>query len=141
MSTDGRKSDSIDRALALRKAIKKKRPKATRQESWRYGRVHDNWRRPKGIDSKMRLNAKGWPAVVSIGRRGPKATRGLHPSGKKEVMVCSTSELERVVGSEQVARIGGQVSSRSREKLVARANELGIRILNPQRTRMPKPTE
>ena len=89
----------------------------------------------------MRLNAKGWPTVVNVGRRGPKATRGLHPSGKREVMVYSTSELERIVGSEQVARIGGQVGSRSREKIVARANELGIRILNPQRTRISKPTE
>ena len=36
----------------------RKKPKFRRQESWRYKRVPDKWRRPHGIDSKMRKKVK-----------------------------------------------------------------------------------
>ena len=49
-----------------------KKPKFRRQESWRYKRVTDRWRKPHGIDSKMRKKIKGWPASPTTGYRSPK---------------------------------------------------------------------
>ncbi|HEY7507804.1 MAG TPA: eL32 family ribosomal protein, partial [Nitrososphaera sp.] len=40
--------------LAARKKVSSKRPKFIRQESWRYDRLAENWRKPKGKDNKMR---------------------------------------------------------------------------------------
>ena len=70
-----------------------KKPKFRRQESWRYKRVTDKWRRPHGIDSKMRKKIKGWPASPTTGYRSPKKIRGIHPSGSVETRVVTIDDL------------------------------------------------
>jgi ribosomal protein L32E len=57
--------------------------------------------------------------------------RGLHPSGKEEVMVWNRADVELVDAETQVARIGGSVGGRKRESILEKAKELNIRILNP----------
>ncbi|HHL41650.1 MAG TPA: 50S ribosomal protein L32e, partial [Candidatus Bathyarchaeota archaeon] len=42
------------RLLKVRKNISKKRPHFKRFESWRFVRIKDQWRKPRGIDNKMR---------------------------------------------------------------------------------------
>ena len=97
------------RLLKVRKRISQKLPKFSQFESWRFVRIKDHWKRPKGIDNKMRTKESGWPKSVSIGWRSPKAVRGLHPSGKEEVMVWNPTDLDNVDSETQVARIGGSV--------------------------------
>ena len=124
-----------DRGLvALVEARKKnaeKRPRFVRQESWRYVRISPEWRKPKGVDSKMRRADKGWPALVKVGYRGPTKSRGLHPSGHFEALVQRPGDLDGLVPGRDVARIGRGVGARKREAILARAKELGVRILNP----------
>ena len=119
------------RLLKVRKRISQKRPKFTQFESWRFVRIKDHWKRPKGIDNKMRTKESGWPKSVSIGWRSPKAVRGLHPSGKEEVMVWNPTDLDNVDSETQVARIGGSVGRRKRDSIKLKAEELNVRILNP----------
>jgi len=117
--------------VELRKRVKAKKPEFVRQESWRYVRVKPSWRKPKGMDSKMRLQKKGWPAIVKIGYRGPAEARGLHPSGYQEVLVHNVEELERLNPATQAARIAHTVGLRKRLQIMERARELGIHVLNP----------
>jgi len=91
------------RLLKVRKKINKKRPKFRQFESWRLVRIKDHWRKPKGVDNKMRTNELGWPKSVNVGWRGPKAVRGLHPSGKKEVMIWNAGDLTLVDPETEVA--------------------------------------
>ncbi len=58
--------------LEQRKRISERRPKFKRQESWRYDRLAVNWRKPDGIDNKMRKQFSGYPPLVKIGYGGPK---------------------------------------------------------------------
>lgn len=118
------------RLLKKRASINKKRPHFKRFESWRFVRIADRWRKPRGIDNKMRTELQGWPKSVKVGYAGPAKVRGLHPSGKEEVMVWNTKDLEKVDPETQVARIGGTVGGRKRETMIAKAEELKIRILN-----------
>ncbi len=132
MRKEGSKLEKIRRLLELRKEIAKRRPEFVRQESWRYKRVKPSWRRPRGIDSKMRMEVKGWPKRVKVGYRGPKAVRSLHPSGYKEVLVHNVKELEKLDPETEAARIAHTVGARKRREILKRAKELGIKVLNPR---------
>ncbi|MCX8188896.1 MAG: 50S ribosomal protein L32e [Nitrososphaeria archaeon] len=118
----------------LRKnVVKIKKPKFVRPESWRYVRIKPNWRRPKGIDHKVRKEYKGWPARVKVGYRAPKAIRGLHPSGFKEVLVHNIQELLKLDPKVNAARIAHTVGTKKRIEIFEKAKELGIHVLNPVR--------
>ena len=119
------------RLLRVRKRTSKKRPHFKRFESWRFHRIKDQWRKPRGIDNKMRTEEQGWPKSVKVGYRGPAAVRGLHSSGYEEVMVWNTSDLEKVDTETQVARIGGSVGGKKKEAILKKAEELNVHILNP----------
>ncbi len=119
-----------------RKQLAANRPEFIRQESWRYVRLHPEWRKPKGVDNKVRRQDKGWPALVRVGYRGPANSRGLHPSGHFETMVYRPADMEGLVPGRDVARLGATVGAKKRELILARANELGIRVLNPTRLRI-----
>jgi large subunit ribosomal protein L32e len=116
--------------LKLRESINKSRPAFRRQEWFRYVRLGDSWRKPRGLHSKMRRKYKYRPNLVSTGYRGPKAVRGLHPSGFQEVMVFRVEDLEDVDPKKQAARIGHSVGTRKREEIEKVADEKGIRVLN-----------
>jgi len=123
-------SEEKQRLMKLRKRISKKRPHFKRFESWRFVRIKDQWRKPRGIDNKMRTEEQGWPKSVKVGYRGPSAVRGLHPSGKEEVTVWNPIDVEKVDVETQVARIGGSVGGRKREAMLEKAEKLGVRVLN-----------
>jgi len=128
-------------ALKLRERINSKRPKFQRQESWRYKRLSgkkEKWRKAEGIDSKMRMKKKGWPKSPEVGYRGPKKVRSLHPSGYEEVLIYKVDDLGDVNPKTQVARIAHTVGAKKRVEIFARAEEKGVRILNP---RIEKETE
>lgn len=122
---------AVKKALRLREEIKSKKPKFVRQESWRYDRLKENWRRPKGIDNKMRLKVKGWPPTVNVGYRGPKSTRNLHPSGYEEVLVYNVEELAKINHEKQAIRIAHTVGKKKRLQIISEARKNGIVVLNP----------
>ena len=125
------------RALRLRKRMRRKKPAFARPESWRYVRLKESWRRPRGLDHKMRIEYAGWPPAVKAGYRGPKAARGFHPSGFKEVLVHNAEELENVDPKTQVARIAHTVGKRSRSKIMVEAKKKRVVVLNIKET-LPK---
>jgi large subunit ribosomal protein L32e len=116
----------------------RKKPRFRRQESWRYKRVGDVWRKPHGVDSKMRKKVKGWPACPTTGYRSPKKTRGLHPSGFVEIRVHSVADLGGIDPELQAIRIAQTVGNRKRFEIMALAEEKGIHVLNPRRMREPE---
>ncbi|HER54631.1 MAG: 50S ribosomal protein L32e [Candidatus Bathyarchaeota archaeon] len=115
--------------------VKNKKPKFRRQESWRYKRVTDRWRRPHGIDSKMRKKVKGWPASPTVGYQSPKATRGLHPSGYVETRVFNVEDLAGIDPEIQAVRVAHTVGAKKRFEIIATAEEKGIHVLNSRKTR------
>ncbi len=117
--------------LEKRKRISARRPKFVRQESWRYKRVKKSWRKPKGIDNKMLEKRKGYPPMVNIGYRGPKAVRGLHPSGYQVVHVANIYELDEVDKETEAIIIKHTVGARKRQAILDTASDLGLKIINP----------
>jgi len=135
----GTKADSARKELLelleLRRSVAENRPKFVRPESWRYVRLHPEWRKPKGLDNKVRKSIKGWPRRVKVGYRGPVKARGIHPSGSVDVLVHNVSQLEDLIPERDAVRIGRVVGARKRAEILKRASELGLRVLNPTRLR------
>lgn len=118
------------RLLRVREKIRKSRPKFRRQESWRYKRLKPSWRKPIGIDNSMRHHKRGIPTIVRVGFRGPKATRGLTRTGKVEVLIHNTYDLEEIDKETQVVRIASTVGTRKKVAITNKADELEIKIIN-----------
>ena len=126
--------DEMKAALALRAAQKKKTPSFRRTEWFRYKRLsRSGWRAPHGMDNKQRRNYKYRGSLVRIGHGKVAAARFLHPSGFREVMVHNLADLEAVDPETEAARVGASVGGRKREHIYARADELGVRVLNRRR--------
>ncbi|EQD29691.1 Ribosomal protein L32e [mine drainage metagenome] len=125
------KMDARKKKLLKKKnEMGRKRPAFRRQEWFRYGKFDDSWRKPRGKHSKLREHQDWRPPVVDIGFRGPRETRGLHPSGFAEVLVYNVADLGRLDKETEAARIGSTVGSRKRKEIVEKADELNIRVLN-----------
>lgn len=118
------------KALKVRARAKNKKPEFIRPESWRYSRFSLSWRRPRGLDNKIRRKIKGWPPGVSVGYKGPKIARGLHPSGYREVIVYNAQGLSTIDPNTQAVRIAHTVGKRKRALIIAEAKKLKVKILN-----------
>ncbi len=121
----------IQALLKLRADIADGRPAFQRPESWRYLRLKENWRKPKGLDNKVRKSFKGWPRLVKVGYRGPVAARGLHPSGFRDVLVDNLKGLDGLNPEIDAVRLASTVGARKRQEIINRADELGLKVLNP----------
>ncbi len=124
--------------LEQRRKVSERRPKFKRQESWRYKRLSANWRKPKGIDNKMRRQVSGVPSLVKIGYRGPKIARGLHPSGYVDNLVYNVQDLLLLDKSKDAARIAHTVGNKKRLEIISKAESLGIKLINGKRSQPKK---
>jgi len=120
-------------------AMKDGKPSFRRQESWRYKRLAENWRRPRGVTSKMRKEESGFPAKVKAGYGSAAATRGLHPRGLVERRVWRESELDELDPKIHIVRIAAQVGEKKRRGIVEKAKQNNFHIANPGKEAEARP--
>jgi len=122
--------DKLSRALKIRKKISQKRPDFIRQEAHRFPRLGEKWRSCKGIRSKMRLKKKGRAAIVEPGYRGPVLARGLHPSGKREILVHNVEDLDKIDPTSVVIRIASTVGKKKRLEIIKKSKAIRATVVN-----------
>lgn len=113
--------------------------KFTRIESFRYKKLGDTWRRPRGKHSKVRKYIGGKLGRPLIGFK--KKTRGLHPSGYQDILVSNLTELENLDRKRQAVRISGKIGGRKRLLLLEKIKKLKLKVLNPGTTNTSKNKE
>jgi large subunit ribosomal protein L32e len=118
------------RLIELRKKINKKRPSFRRVESWRYVRIKDSWRKARGIDSRTRIKSKSGVKSPSVGYRGPKKVRGLHPSGYEEVRVHNINEMKDLNNKKHAIKISTNLGVKKRISVIDYAQSRGFKVLN-----------
>jgi len=120
--------------MAVKTPIIKKRTKPfKRHQSDRYKSVKEAWRKPKGIDNRVRRRFKGQLPMPMIGYGSNKKTRHLLPNGLKKFLVNNIRELELLLmhNKSYAAEIAHSVSSRNRVVILERAKALGLKVTNP----------
>tara|TARA_Y100000310_G_scaffold97157_2_gene94821 strand:+ start:2017 stop:2646 length:630 start_codon:yes stop_codon:yes gene_type:complete len=110
--------------------MKKRRPKFERQESHVKARLsRSGWRKPRGVHSKMRLQRKGYNAIVKVGYRTPRALRGRLANGLVEVPVINPIDLKEIQ-KDQIALIPRTLGNRKRLAILQEAKKSKIKISN-----------
>ena len=117
-------------ALTKRNELKARKPAFLAQDTHKKKRIRQRWKRPRGLQSKVRLHKRGYRRGVSSGWRSPKAARGLSREGLIPVRVENLSQLESLDPKTQGALVSGRVSIRTKKALYDAANQRSITILN-----------
>ena len=95
--------------------------------------LQESWRRPKGIDSRVRRKFKGCGIIMpNIGYGTNKKTRHVLPNGFLKCVVSNVKELELLLmhNRKYCAEVAHNVSSLKRKAIVERAAELNINLTN-----------
>lgn len=103
--------------------------KFRRREYFRYKKLGDKWRRPRGKHNKVRRYFGGKAPRPLVGFKNK--IRGIHPSGYREALVSNASELENLDRETQAVRISRTVGARKRQLILDKTKELKLKVLNP----------
>ncbi|KAM0686515.1 60S ribosomal protein L32 [Conglomerata obtusa] len=112
--------------------IKKTNMEFNRFHSDRYHRVKKAWRKPRGIDNRVRRKLRG--AIKMPGKRymNDEIVRHILPNGFKKVLVSNVNELQALVGLNRFycAEIRHAIGAKKRIEIVNKAREMDILVLN-----------
>eukprot|EP00052_Salpingoeca_macrocollata_P030405 m.319416 g.319416 ORF g.319416 m.319416 type:complete len:135 (+) comp23149_c0_seq1:91-495(+) len=117
------------------KKVVKRRLKFKRHQADRFKRLsRTSWRQVRGIDSYTRRRFRGHNLIPNIGYGTARKTRHQMPDGFQKFLVHNLQELEVLLMHNRTyaAEIAHGVSVRNRKALLARAQELNVKITNPK---------
>lgn len=118
----------------LRKRIVKKRTlKFTRFQSDLYGgRLAESWRRPRGIDNRMRRRFRGNKKMPKVGYGSDQATKFHLPNGLKKFVVHNVKDLDVLLMNNRTfcGEIAHNVSAKKRAEIVKRSQQIRVKLTN-----------
>jgi ribosomal protein L32E len=120
-------------ATAFKKSIvKKKTNRFARFQSDRFNRVKESWRKPRGIDNRVRRKFRGSKLMPKIGYGSDKATRFQLQNGLYPFVVKSAKDIDMLLMHNEkfAAVIAHNLNTRSRKAVVERAAQLGVKVVN-----------
>eukprot|EP00829_Urostomides_striatus_P013964 TRINITY_DN399_c0_g1_i1.p1 TRINITY_DN399_c0_g1~~TRINITY_DN399_c0_g1_i1.p1 ORF type:complete len:185 (+),score=46.80 TRINITY_DN399_c0_g1_i1:37-555(+) len=119
-------------ALNKMKIIKKRKLKVRRFQSDRNPKVKPSWRKPRGIDNRVRRKLGGTVRMPKVGYGSNHKTRYSLPCGMKKFLITNLKDMELLLmhNREFAGEIAHCVSARTRKLIVERAKELNVRLTN-----------
>jgi large subunit ribosomal protein L32e len=120
----------MEKKLQERKERKGKKPTFIRQDANKKPSLPQAWRKPRGRQSKMRLNKRGYNRTPSTGWSSPSEVKGLSPEGLLPVVVATVAELERLDAKQHGLVLSATLGNKKRELLLTKAKEKGLKIIN-----------
>ena len=115
--------------LEVRKTIKDKKPEFKQQDFHKKRRIGNHWRRPRGLQSKMRHQFKGYARLVKQGWRSPTEVRGLSNKGYETVLVFNVQDLKDIKPHQAII-IASTVGNKKRLDIVNAAETAKIVVAN-----------
>ena len=119
--------------LRKHKKIVKRSKRFTKFEHEDYnGKLTDAWRRPRGIDCRVRRQYKGNKPMVKVGYKNANRTRHVLPNGFKKILLRNEQDLELLLMNNRVycGELASNLNARTKERIVKRAAELNVKLTN-----------
>ncbi|CAD8150344.1 unnamed protein product [Paramecium pentaurelia] len=123
----------VVKSLAHKRIVHKRTKRFVRFESEDYPhKLKPSWRRPRGIDNRVRRRFRGNRPMPKAGYRGDKKTRYLDQSGFRKLLITNEKDLELLLTNNRTfaGELAHNLSARKRATLVRRAAELNVRLTN-----------
>ncbi len=120
----------IKKLLEIRRKIKEKKPDFLRQDAHKLKRLGSGWRKPKGLQSKMRLAFKGYRKRVKVGYGSPNLVKGLSKEGYELIQVTKISDLEPLDAKKQAIELPHTLSMKKKYEIVKAIKEKGFILVN-----------
>lgn len=102
------------------------------QDYFRYKKLGKRWRRPVGLQSKLRIKKGGSGNNVSIGHRTPLSLRDKI-DGLDVTVVHNMNDLSKV--GDCLAIVASGVGARKTKMIYDKAKEMGVSIVNMKKIR------
>jgi large subunit ribosomal protein L32e len=116
--------------LELRTRLKKKKPRFATQDAHKHKRVKTNWRRPRGLHSKMRLAKRGHRKKVNIGYGSPSLVKGFLKNGLLPVNISNSAGLAELDKVKHSVVLGRKVGVKKKVMIAKECKKLGLNICN-----------
>ncbi|CAD8052511.1 unnamed protein product [Paramecium primaurelia] len=123
----------VVKSLAHKKIVHKRTKRFVRFESEDYPhKLRPSWRRPRGIDNRVRRRFRGNRPMPKSGYRSDKKTRYLDQAGFRKLLITNEKDLELLLTNNRTfaGELAHNLSARKRATLVRRAAELNVRLTN-----------
>lgn len=118
--------------IKTKKVVHKRVKKFVRFESEDFGKMSASWRKPHGIDCRVRRRFRGNKKMPKCGYGSDKKTKFILPNGFKKMTITNLKDLEALFMNNRVfcGEICSNLSARKRIAIVKRAAELNVRLTN-----------
>merc|ERR1712060_281146 len=115
-----------------RKIVKKRMKKFPRFQADRFKRMGMSWRKPRGIDGRVRRKFKGSTIMPNIGYGSDKKTRFRLKNGFYKFLVRSPADLEMLLmhNEKYAVKVAHNIGAKKRKEIVERADQLRLHVTN-----------
>ncbi|MGM5482892.1 MAG: 50S ribosomal protein L32e [Nanobdellota archaeon] len=120
----------VKRLLGIRKVQKRRKPAFIRQDEHKNAKLDKRWRRPKGSDSKMRLNKRGYRKSVSVGYKSPSQVRAMTCKGLIGINVSRVDDLSLVDPKKNCVIISSGTGMKKRLQILEESINKGLEVFN-----------
>ena len=113
-----------------RKIVKKRTKKFTRFQADRFKRMNPAWRKPRGIDGRVRRRFKGSTLCPKIGYGSDKKTRYRMKNGFYKFVVRCPADLEMLLmhNEKYCVEVAHNIGAKTRKMIVERADQLRLHV-------------
>eukprot|EP01121_Diplochlamys_sp_Union-15-3_P008030 TRINITY_DN20_c0_g1_i1.p1 TRINITY_DN20_c0_g1~~TRINITY_DN20_c0_g1_i1.p1 ORF type:complete len:134 (-),score=20.38 TRINITY_DN20_c0_g1_i1:95-496(-) len=124
----------MPRALPSPKILKKRTKEFVRFQSDRFKRVKPNWRKSKGIDSRIRRGFRGARPCPNKGYGSDNRTKYKLPNRFYGFRINNVGDLDVLLMQNRkfAAIVASGVGGKKRKQILERAAQLDVRVVNPE---------
>merc|ERR1711937_219834 len=114
------------------KMVKKRMKRFPRFQADRFKKMGQSWRKPRGIDCRVRRKFKGSTLMPNIGYGSDKKTKFRLRNGFYKFLVQSPADLEMLLmhNEKYAVEIAHNVGAKKRKEIVDRADQLKLFVTN-----------